>query len=680
MKSYYPLKRVRCGRVLITLIVPMLLFISAHVKAAAECRLDTEQESAVAKEDVNKLLASLPDGYYVSLNGIRPSIKFSSAHFEGMKELNDSLEDSLEDVQEIAKGLGIDIGQYKLRLTFNPSATARELEYFVGPIKTEDFLTYCQGQGLQEEAEETEVGGYKLWFGENGMACALFHDGGLLGSKEVIEKLLQPRSQESPSVLDGEQFRQVISLVDFDAAEFGLRYGEKERTAMSLQQFVRTVDAPEEILEASKSLEALGYSYHWGDRFRASVRLLFDDGEAAETIRAFFSDNLAEIVEAIAPDMLSSSLRGRELVTKEITTLVDNVSISKQGQILDISVQVGVEELKKFVLSFNCAAAIEIPLDQPFEAKLAGTEPVVFKFSAEKAGYYQIFALGPFETRGTLLDGNCKEIAEDEYSGENDNFKIIKHLIAGAHFVGVRGFDDDETGPFTIRVEPVHPLGGDDCGSAEEIEIEGEITGALIGEIPRYFRFDVKEPGPYVVYSEGELDTFGSLMDTFCQELENNDDAEEDVNFAIERKLAPGTYYVSVKGVEENESGEIALKVGRALPATSKCENAQPLKINEKVTIKSVGEKPVYYSFEITEPSNCSIYTTGEADTFATLLDGFCQEIVTVDDIEAENGEEEDSNFRIERKLAPGTYYLAVGDYDEEEDLPIVLMVEIVRL
>ena len=65
------------------------------------------------------------------------------------------------------------------------------------------------------------------------------------------------------------------------------------------------------------------------------------------------------------------------------------------------------------------------------------------------------------------------------------------------------------------------------------------------------------------------------------------------------------------------------------------------------------------FELTITEGGRVTVRTTGDIDTYGILMDADGTVIAEDDD------RGRDFNFRIKRRLAPGTYYIAVEGFDE---------------
>ena len=76
-----------------------------------------------------------------------------------------------------------------------------------------------------------------------------------------------------------------------------------------------------------------------------------------------------------------------------------------------------------------------------------------------------------------------------------------------------------------------------------------------------YFSVQVNESGMLIIYTTGNLDTWGTLQNRSGSALTSNDDGGKENNFRIERSVNAGTYYIKVEGYNSSATGEYTLHV-----------------------------------------------------------------------------------------------------------------------
>lgn len=90
----------------------------------------------------------------------------------------------------------------------------------------------------------------------------------------------------------------------------------------------------------------------------------------------------------------------------------------------------------------------------------------------------------------------------------------------------------------------------DDCSDAYPMYWNWYVSGNLeTADDVDMFRFDlpvIADVSFWTEYTVDNVDTYGHLYDSSCQQIEYNDDSGDGLNFFIDRRLMPGTYYVGV--------------------------------------------------------------------------------------------------------------------------------------
>ena len=184
-----------------------------------------------------------------------------------------------------------------------------------------------------------------------------------------------------------------------------------------------------------------------------------------------------------------------------------------------------------------------------------------------------------------------------------------------------------------------------------------------------YFRIDISTSIFVDIFTTGNLDTVGTLINSVGDELTDDDDSGEGNNFLISDRLdsGTGTYYIRVGSFNSNFTGNYTLYVltDDHSPTT---DRATVLSLNTTVsgTIEREGNVD-YFSLEILEmdaPADVNIFTTGGLNTVGRLINSVGTEV------DSDNQSGTNDNFLISRLLERGTYYIEVsgsgtetGDY-----------------
>ena len=191
---------------------------------------------------------------------------------------------------------------------------------------------------------------------------------------------------------------------------------------------------------------------------------------------------------------------------------------------------------------------------------------------------------------------------------------------------------------------------GDTRAEATRLQPDTEEAGDLdrAGDVD-YFRIEVAEAGRLTVETTGPTDTVGYLQDAQGQPLAEDDNAGADDNFRIVRQVPAGTYYVGVVGAprqrvdDHGNTAEEATRVG--LDSTT-------------AGVIEQGSDVDYFRITVTQAGTLTIETTGTAGRCGYLLDAVGVGLA---------GECTNQNFQIVEHVTPGTYYVEVEGFDEDD-------------
>ena len=246
-------------------------------------------------------------------------------------------------------------------------------------------------------------------------------------------------------------------------------------------------------------------------------------------------------------------------------------------------------------------------------------------------------------TTGTWFYGACVDRVAGEENTDNNCSGGVRVTVSSA------GSEDDH---------------GDSRGQATLVRLNSSTEGSLEegGDVD-YFRFEVPSEGTVVVETSGSTDTFGTLEDAAGREVRSNDDSGVGSNFAIERDLDAGTYYVRVRGYDSSTRGDYDLGIShRPLEADDdhSDDRVRATRVGRNSSTRGRLERAGdsdYFRFDLPSRSTVVIETTGSVDTVGSLEEGAGDEVASNDD------DGVDFNFKIERTLEPGTYFVRVRGY-----------------
>ena len=191
-----------------------------------------------------------------------------------------------------------------------------------------------------------------------------------------------------------------------------------------------------------------------------------------------------------------------------------------------------------------------------------------FRVSLSGPGTLTVYTTGDTDTYGHLW-GNGQWLEENDDGGTGFNFQIERSVFAGTYYILVRGYDDQSTGRYTLAVR-FTPRGGtssigDDDGDTGDQATSVALGSSTQGRLERqgdrdYFRVSLSGLGTLTVYTTGDTDTYGYLWGN-GQWLAENDDGGADFNFRIERAASVGTYYILVRGYNNQSTERYTLAV-----------------------------------------------------------------------------------------------------------------------
>ena len=288
-----------------------------------------------------------------------------------------------------------------------------------------------------------------------------------------------------------------------------------------------------------------------------------------------------------------------------------------------------------------------------------------FRIEVAEAGRLTVETTGPTDTVGYLQDAQGQPLAEDDDTGADDNFRIVRQVPAGTYYVGVVG-------------APHRPV--DDHGNTAEEATRVGLDSTTAGVLERggdvdYFRVTVTQAGTLTIETSGTTDTKGSLLRATGTTLAENDDAGAGDNFRIVQQVAVGTYYVAVRGYDADETGSYTLQTRFTVrPAAD--DHGDTLGRATRVGLNSTTAGSIehaddtdYFQVTVTQAGTLTVETSGTTDTYGYLRNAANR--VLAEDDDGGVGR----NFQIVQRVTAGTYYVEVEGFDEDDIGPYTLRV-----
>ena len=234
----------------------------------------------------------------------------------------------------------------------------------------------------------------------------------------------------------------------------------------------------------------------------------------------------------------------------------------------------------------------------------------------------RVYTTGTLNTVGTLEDSAGTQLAQNDNGQDSLNFSL--DLIAtGTYYVKVESFGNS-TGSYTIQIELI---AGDDHGDnilvATPLSINTSMSAILDPQDDfDYFRIEVPASG-VVIFTTGNLDTFGRLEDPAGNQLASSDEGGDLLNFVVVHP-DEGTLYVRVESAGNQTTGSYT--IGANSLFTDDHGNfrisATPMDLLD-VPLSGVIETPgdVDYFRVSADGIEIRVFTMGDLDTFGTATD-----------------------------------------------------------
>ena len=265
------------------------------------------------------------------------------------------------------------------------------------------------------------------------------------------------------------------------------------------------------------------------------------------------------------------------------------------------------------------------------------------------------------------MDANWTvEVDAWEIGGGSLSYAITGLTNGTEYDVQVRAVDEDDVDGAWSATTSVTPADHSDTrAGATSVTADARVWGALDPtDDEDYFSFSVSRTAGYWIYTLGDLDTVGELLDSNGMSVERdfyggvlpNPD-----NFFLWHRLQSGTYYIKVTGYGPTDEPYI-LRIREFTDTTSR-SNAATLNLNGSAsgTIDPEevfrGDDEDYFKLELSETTEVAIRGSGFPDTMGNLYNSSNQLIASNDDGYLPGGRR---NFLIRESLNAGVYYVKV--------------------
>ena len=286
--------------------------------------------------------------------------------------------------------------------------------------------------------------------------------------------------------------------------------------------------------------------------------------------------------------------------------------------------------------------------------------------------------VGAYDVR--YIETGADETMDSNWTVEEDGWKdgggsltyAITGLINGTEYdVQVRAVDkDDVDGAWSATTSATPADHGDTQAAATSVTAEARAWGVIDPDDDEdYFSFSVSSTADYWIYTLGDLDTVGELLDSGGMSIDTSDRGgvlPNPDNFFLWHRLESGTYYIKVTGFGLTDEPYI-LRVREFTDTTSR-SNAATLEINgfANGTIDPEDDQD-YFKLELSEATEVAIRASGFPDTVGELQRSNGTVIASNDDGYLPGGRR---NFLIRESLNAGVYYVKVSSFAGSSDGP----------
>ncbi len=161
-----------------------------------------------------------------------------------------------------------------------------------------------------------------------------------------------------------------------------------------------------------------------------------------------------------------------------------------------------------------------------------------------------------------LLDGNYRELARDDDSGEGNSARITRTLEAGTYFVLAKAFVSGQ-GTYYLRASAAGAAGPAGVCAAQDLQLPANISGSLSATDCQVrnilgsgtdesradqYRVAVPQRGRLSIeLRSAAFDAYLILLDSNLREMATDDDSAGNRNARISTVVSPGTYIIVAK-------------------------------------------------------------------------------------------------------------------------------------
>ncbi len=201
---------------------------------------------------------------------------------------------------------------------------------------------------------------------------------------------------------------------------------------------------------------------------------------------------------------------------------------------------------------------------------------------------------------------------------------------------------------------------GDYTYSATSISADSTTSGYISSGDNDYFKITLTTSGTLTLSTTSSMDTYGVLYNSSGTQIAYNDESGSGSNFQIEKELDAGTYYVKVKGYYSTTTGSYTLNSSFEADSDDHGDytyTATSISSDSTTSGYISSSDDDYFKITLTSSGTLTLTTTSSINTYGTLYNSYGTQIAS--NYSSGSG----SNFKIEKELDAGTYYLKVEGY-----------------
>ncbi|MFW6254558.1 MAG: PPC domain-containing protein [Chitinivibrionales bacterium] len=297
---------------------------------------------------------------------------------------------------------------------------------------------------------------------------------------------------------------------------------------------------------------------------------------------------------------------------------------------------------------------------------------VWYEIEAQEGNTYSIYTTSSMDTYLRLYDSSGDMITYNDDGGTNGNAHIDWNCFeTGTYYVSVREYGDNSGGEYEISMSEAVWVNLEEPTDPTVLELNSNTTGELPLNGVVWYEIDAEANSAYAIYTEGSTDTYIRLYQAAGNEYEliaEDDDDGVDYNAALTWQCTEsGSYYVSVRGVNDNEEGpfsifleEPALAEDLEIPS-----DLITLVVNSSVTGSIAAGGASWYTFDASSGVTYTMTTSGSMDTYLRLYENGETGLVLIE-------YNDDGGYSTNSEIvwtcsASDTYYLSVREYGDNE-------------